>query len=290
MTTTATRPPLAFRATGSGPAVLWIHGYTMDASIWDELWTLLPGWRHIGVELPGHGQSPPLEPGATLSGVATQVADVCAATGARHVVALSFGSCVALQLAADYPDLVRRLVIGAPTIAGAPSEPGTDKRYRELALLRHMAPRLSATIPAGELLADLWMQSPPDIFRGTEAHPGLRARLRSVIVRHRWDELGTGAMQAVTRDAQTDDDLRRVTAATLVFQGDEDMPTFFDNAARLERVLADCRVKPVPGAGHLVLLERPSAVAPALAGHLADYQESRVSPVGRKIRRTQDAG
>jgi pimeloyl-ACP methyl ester carboxylesterase len=241
----------------------------MDASVWAELWALLPGWRHIGVELPGHGQSPPLEPGSTLAGLAAQVADVCAATGARRVVALSFGSCVALRLAADHADLVSRLVVGAPTIAGAPSEPGTDKRYRELTMLRRMAPRLSTAIPAGELLADLWMQSPPDIFRGTEAHPALRARLRSVIIRHRWEELATGAMQAVASDAQTDADLRRITAATLVFQGDDDMPTFFANAARLERVLADCRVEPVPGAGHLVLLERAATVAPALAEHLA---------------------
>ena len=267
--TTATGSRLAFRAAGSGPAVLWIHGYTMDSSVWAELWALLPGWRHVGVELPGHGQSPPLAPGATLGGVAAQVAEICMETGARNVVALSFGSCVALQLAADHPHLVRRLVVGAPTIAGAPSEPGADKRYRELAVLRQMAPVVSRQIPAGELLADLWMQSPPDIFRGTEAHPALRARLRSVIIRHRWEELGTGAMQAVTRDAQTDADLRRITAATLVFQGDNDMPTFFDNAARLARVLSDCHVEAVPKAGHLVLLERPETVAPALADHLA---------------------
>src|SRR5258708_39211381 len=25
---------LAFRGEGAGPAVLWIHGYTMDASVW----------------------------------------------------------------------------------------------------------------------------------------------------------------------------------------------------------------------------------------------------------------
>ena len=36
--------------------------------------------------------------------------------------------------------------------------------------LRRTAPAISRRIPAGELLADLWMQSPPDIFRGTEAH------------------------------------------------------------------------------------------------------------------------
>jgi pimeloyl-ACP methyl ester carboxylesterase len=267
--TTQTSTQLRFCTVGSGPAVLWIHGYTMDSSIWAELWKRLPGWRHIGVDLPGHGQSPPLVPGLTLAGLADQVAEVCAATGARRVVGLSLGSCVALQLAADHPDLVSRLSVGAPTIAGAPAEPGTAQRRRELTVLRRMAPAMSRRIPAGELLADLWMQSPPDIFRGTEAHPELRARLRSVIIRHRWEELATGALGSVAQAVHTDKDLRRITASTLVFSGDEDMPTFIANAARLARVLPDCRVEPLRAAGHLCLLERPSDVTAALAPHLA---------------------
>lgn len=267
--TTKTSTRLRFRAAGSGPAVLWIHGYTMDSSIWARLWERLPGWRHIGVDLPGHGQSPPLLPGQTLAGLADQVAELCAATAARRVVGLSLGSCVALQLAADHPDLVGRLIVGAPTIAGAPSEPGTAERHRELRLLRRMAPAMSKRVPAGELLADLWMHSPPDIFRGTEAHPELRSRLREVIVRHRWEELATGALGSVAAAVHSDDDLRRITAATLVFCGDEDMPTFIANADRLGRVLPDCRVAPVRAAGHLCLLERPAEVTAELAAQLA---------------------
>jgi 3-oxoadipate enol-lactonase len=267
--TTPASTQLRFHAVGSGPAVLWLHGYTMDSSIWTELWERLPGWRHIGVDLPGHGQSPPLTPGLTLAGLAAQVAEVSAATRARRVVGLSLGSSVALQLAADYPDLVSRLIVGAPTIAGAPAEPGTAQRRRELTVLRRMAPVMTRQIPAGELLADLWMASPPDIFRGTESHPALRARLRSVIIRHSWEELATGALASLAAGVQTDADLRRITAATLVFCGDEDMPTFIANADRLGRVLPDCRVAPVRAAGHLCLLERPSDVTAALAAHLA---------------------
>jgi pimeloyl-ACP methyl ester carboxylesterase len=143
------------------------------------------------------------------------------------------------------------------------------ERHRELRVLRRMAPAISKRIPASELLADLWMQSPPDIFRGTEAHPELRKRLREVIVRHRWEELATGALGSVATAVHTDEDLRRISAATLVFCGDEDMPTFIANAGRLGRVLPDCRVEPVRKAGHLCLLERPADVTDALAAHLA---------------------
>ena len=31
---------LRTHASGSGPAVLWIHGYTMDSSLWAELWDM----------------------------------------------------------------------------------------------------------------------------------------------------------------------------------------------------------------------------------------------------------
>ncbi len=252
---------LGLTAAGDGPAVLWLHGYTMDSTVWQRLWQLLPGWRHVGVDLPGHGGSDPLAPGTTLTDVAAEVAEVARREQAERVVALSFGSCIALQLAADAPELVRSLVVAAPTVAGAPPEPGTGDRYRELAMLM-----LSGAAP--EQVADRWMTSPPDIFRGTEEHPQLRASLREVIGRHSWAELRTGAMAGLARQVHTDEVLRRITADTLVVIGDADMPTFVDNADRLAATLDRCTVHPMERAGHLCLLERPDAIAPALAAHL----------------------
>ena len=42
---------------GSGPKVIWLHGYTLNSSVWLPLWRRLPGWTHIGIDLPGHGAS-----------------------------------------------------------------------------------------------------------------------------------------------------------------------------------------------------------------------------------------
>jgi pimeloyl-ACP methyl ester carboxylesterase len=252
---------LAVRRAGAGPAVLWIHGYTMDATTWAPLWELLPGWRHVGVDLPGHGRSGPIEPGWSMAGFADRVGEVAAAEGAEAVVALSFGSIVALQLAIQRPELVRTMVLGAATIAGAPEVPEAGRRYREMLALR----RIGA--PA-EAIAALWMTSPPDIFRGTEKHPRLRSALREVIVRHSWAELDTGAMAPIRSAVHTDADLARITARTLVVTGTEDMPVYLDNAARLGRTVPDVTLRTVPAAGHLVLLERPAEVAPLIAAHL----------------------
>ena len=252
---------LSCTATGSGPAVLWLHGYTMDSSLWDELWSALPGFRHIGVDLPGHGASPAPAPGATLPQIAAQVARIARAQRAHRVVALSFGSLVALQLAIDAPDLVARLALGAATIGGTPASAEIRRRYAELAMLHRIA-------GPGEALADRWMTSPPDIFRGTEEHPHLRARIHDVVLRHRWTELAHGGLRALNAHRQDAAALRGIRADTLILLGSRDMPAYHANTATLCRELPRCRAETLPGAGHLCLLEQPAAAAALLADHL----------------------
>ncbi|MFI6897875.1 alpha/beta fold hydrolase [Streptomyces sp. NPDC050256] len=260
---TRTRDGLLIRSYGSGPGVLWVHGYTMDSTLWRPLWELLPGLRHVGVDLPGHGGSDPMEPGVTLPALAARLLDVARAEGTRRLVGLSFGSTVVLHMAMDAPDAADRLVLGAPTPAGGPSDPAARKRYMEMLMLRRMR-----GAEAAEGLADLWMSAPPDIFRGTERHPALRARIRSVVARHSWAELDNGAMAALSGHVHSPDDLGHIRADTLALTGSADMPVFHANAALLAGALPHCRTGVVPDSGHLPLLERPEEVAGTIAHQL----------------------
>lgn len=253
----------ALRTTGRGPTVLWLHGYTMDSSVWSELWTLMPGWRHVGLDLPGHGRSAPLRAGTHLPDLAADIAEVCRVEGAQRVVALSFGSMVALQLAIDHPGLLSHLVLGAPTIAGRPSEPGTGDRYRELI-------RAYCLFGPGEHLTDVWMKSPPDIFRGTETLPRLRERLRETINHHRWEELRSTSMHALTNHVHDEDALASIDARTLVFSGTRDMPGYRQNAQVLRHVVPNCELQEVERAGHLCLLEAAEDVAPDIDARLPE--------------------
>ncbi|MEU4830513.1 alpha/beta hydrolase [Streptosporangium sp. NPDC023615] len=242
---------------GTGPAVLWVHGYTMDSTLWRPLWELLPGWRHLGVDLPGHGGSEPLRRGQTLPALALRLAAFAEAEGAHRVVGLSFGSSVTLQMALEAPGVVRNLVLAAPTLGGAPPDPAARRRYLELMTLRRAR-------GAPEQMAELWMDSPPDIFRGTEARPALRARLREVIGRHSWAELDTGAMAMLGMHRHPPEDLARVRARTTVIVGDSDMPAFTANAETLRRNVPGCEVRVIPDSAHLPLLERPEIASAAV--------------------------
>lgn len=248
-------------STGHGPAVLWIHGYTMDRTLWQPLLELLPGFRHVCVDLPGHGRSGPLPADETLPALAARIAAIAEATAAQRIVALSFGSAVALQLAASHPHLVSRLAIAAPTVAGAAPAAGVVARERQLAMLYRM------TGP-GPQMTKLWMTSPPDIFLGAQDHPELLGRLSAVIDGHSWAEMASGAMRSLGGHVHTDEELGRISAATLVLIGDRDMPVFIGNATRLAAVLPHCTVVTMADAGHLCLLERPGQVAGRLAAHL----------------------
>ena len=269
--------PLAVTVTGDGPPLLWVHGYTMSAPVFRVLWHLLPGRRHVAVDLPGHGRSPSMPRDLTLPHLAVDLAAVAREHGCRDVVGLSFGSMAVVQTLVDHPDVFDRAVLAAPTLAGAAEDPAAEQCFRELAVLkRHLG--------VGPLLVERWMSSPPDIFRGTLDHPQLRAVLAAIIARHRWAELDTGAMRSLTAHVHGDEDLRRIVADVHVLSGTDDMPVFRANAARLGAAVDRCTVHDMPGLGHLPLLERPDLAAPLVDAAFA--APTRAAGEGRRLSRT----
>lgn len=251
-----------------GERVLWFHGYTMDSSVFAELWDRLPGFTHVGVDLPGHGRSRPVAPGDTLAALAAEVAAGAEREGIRHLVGLSFGTLLALQVAATRPAAFASLVLAAPALAGAPHDPDVERRYVDLALLYRRA-------GPGPHLRELWMRDPPDLFRHVNRRPALAARLAAVIDRHGWTELGGTGMRGFTEPAQDDALVARVRASTLIVLGEDELPAHRSCAARIARTVPSCEVAMVAGAGHLVLLEEPDVVAPVVAEHVAAASVSR---------------
>jgi pimeloyl-ACP methyl ester carboxylesterase len=251
----------AWMCGGEGEGVLWFHGYTMDASVFAEVWAELPGWRHIGVDLPGHGDSRPVDDHDDLLGLAETMAEVARRLGVRHLVGLSFGTLVALQVAATRPEAFSTLVLAAPGLAGAATDPAVERRYVELALLyRHAGP--------GRHMTELWMGSPPDIFRHALGRPALAARLAAVIDGHSWRELDTFSMRRLTTGRQDGAVLERVRAATLVLVGEHELPAHRACAATIATGIPRCVTRVLPGAGHLALLEDPERAAGHIAEHL----------------------
>jgi pimeloyl-ACP methyl ester carboxylesterase len=264
MTPRSFGPGIAARAQpGAGDTVLWIHGYTMNSSTWQALWQQLPGWHHIGIDLPGHGASGAWSSYHTVADLAQQIGAHALAHGVRHIVGLSFGSMVATQIAIEYPRAFASFTLGSPALLGGPQAPHTRERYQNLVDLYRMR-------GAGPWMTEVWMQSPPDIFKAAANHPVLWRELSTIINQHTWHELSDGMMNRIMwqTQPQTAAELQRVMTPTLVLIGDAEMPAFRETAVIIQRSLPHCACLTLPGAGHLCMLETPVSAGARIAAHL----------------------
>ncbi len=244
---------------GPGDRVLWLHGYTLDASSWETMWGLMPGWHHIGLDLPGHGASDPIPPEGNIRELGERLAEACQREGIRHLVALSFGTITATQIALELPDFFRSLVLGAPSLAGGPQDPEVGKIYAQMFAMYRRGAR-------GPELLDLWMSC--RAWDGVEKVPGLRAELGALVARHPWAELGSYAVRQFTWPAQDEEALARIRTPTLVVVGDAELPPFVEVADRLARRLPEVRRCTLQDTGHLCMLQSPGPSAAAITEHL----------------------
>jgi pimeloyl-ACP methyl ester carboxylesterase len=257
-------PGLSVRVVGGSdrPAVLWIHGYTIDSGVWSGLWDRLPGWRHVGIDLPGHGRSRPLGTDEHLPDLGRLVADGARAMGVEHVVGLSLGTIVALQVVLSAPTAFRSLTLGAPALGGGPTDEAAGRRYRELA-------RMCRDLGPGPWMTALWTQSPPHIFTWAKRDPALWAVLCASIGRHTWQDLRTGVpVTRLARDVQPLSALADLELATLVLVGEHEMDAFKETAGILAAHMPNARVTTVDGTGHLCLLEASERCADLIEHHL----------------------
>jgi 2-succinyl-6-hydroxy-2,4-cyclohexadiene-1-carboxylate synthase len=237
--------PLSVIATGQGPRIVLVHGFTQTAASWAPIADRLPGHEVVAVDAPGHGGSPPPEGGMG------ETAAALGATGGRAVYAgYSMGGRICLRLAADRPDLVERLVlIGASPGLATPAE-----RAARVAADEALAARLERDGVAAFL--DDWLAQP--LFASLPAGAagraerlanrpeGLAAALR---------RLGTGAQEPLH------DRLAGLGMPVLLIAGALDTK-FAGLAGRMAAAIGPgARVELVEGAGHAVHLERPDTVA-----------------------------
>jgi pimeloyl-ACP methyl ester carboxylesterase len=101
-------------AAGTGPTIVFVHGWTCDSSSWDAQVPAFAGdYRVITLDLPGHGRSgSPAGGKLSMDLFARAVDAVRAEAGAERIVLVghSMGAPVIRQYAHLYPDRVAGLV------------------------------------------------------------------------------------------------------------------------------------------------------------------------------------
>lgn len=107
----------AFVRTGSGPALLLLHGLGCDHTTWDPVIDrLAKRFTVIAPDLLGHGASDKPRADYSVGGYANGMRDLLTVLGIDRVTVVghSLGGGVAMQFTYQYPELVERLVLVAP--------------------------------------------------------------------------------------------------------------------------------------------------------------------------------
>lgn len=130
--------PIHYTETGKGTAIVLLHGFLENISMWKSLETLLATkYRVICVDLLGHGKSENLGYVHTMSEMAESVKAVLDELNVRRsfFVGHSMGGYVALAFADLYPDNVKGLILLNST-ARPDSEQKKIGRDRAIAVVK----------------------------------------------------------------------------------------------------------------------------------------------------------
>jgi pimeloyl-ACP methyl ester carboxylesterase len=235
---------LAFVERGSGsPALLFVHGWQGDRSVWDGVVDALGPQRHtLAIDLRGCGDSRNAAGPYRLERFAADLRDLIAARdlGPVVVVGHSMGGTIALRFAVDSPDFVRALILIAPVAAsgGAYSEKG-------LAYLRGVARDESAV--------RAWLartvEQPPD--------ETTLDRLSAVAA----ETTRAAALESFESFAHADfaERTRAIAAPALVIASEHDAPGACER--RVASLLPNVTFVTLRDAAHYAIVERPSEIA-----------------------------
>jgi pimeloyl-ACP methyl ester carboxylesterase len=245
---------LYYEVAGDGRAVVLLHSAIADHSLWDsQVETLRDRFRVVRYDIAGYGRS------ALPSGPISPVRDLerlfeHLGVERASLVGNSFGARIALEYTLAHPDVVDALVLVAP---GLPDHDWTaDARRADEEETRLF--EAGDFGGAAEAQLRLWVDGPG---RGPDAvDPALRERARRMILRSYElyaDAAEGGEPKAEWPDPPASARLDEIRVAALIAVGEHDVPDMFAIADRFEAGIAGARTVVVPGAAHLLPMERP---------------------------------
>jgi pimeloyl-ACP methyl ester carboxylesterase len=223
---------------GDGPPVVLIHGLASRGEDWSGLFpTLAPHHRIYAIDLLGYGGSdrPHVDYSVALeTDVVRGFLDALQIERA-DVGGVSMGGWIALKLAAEHPERVRKLVLIDSAGFEFPSTLRPDSfTPHDLEGMQKLIDSQTARVPhvPAFVLRDL--------LRVNREHAWiLRAQLASMLTRH---DIMEGRVA-------------RVTMPALLLWGTRDLLIPYSVGVRMQRELPNARLVPLNGCGHLAIVD-----------------------------------
>ena len=232
---------LGVQRRGSGPPLVWLHGFTQTKDSAHQFRSILTGTHELlTLDLPGHGQN------AAILASLEETAELLAEVLPEEPFVLggySFGARVALHVAIAFPSRLRALVLLGASRGIEDPAARAERRRSDDALADRIEAIGSEAFVDEWLARDMFASLPTDAMerasRSRDAH-GLAGSLRLA---------GTGRQEWLAPS------LESLTMPVLAFAGDQD-PKFALEASAIAGAVADGTVASVHDAHHAAHLEQ----------------------------------
>ncbi len=251
---------LYYEMKGNGPAIVFIHSGGFDRRTWDDQFSAFSDrYTVIRYDVRGYGKSPaPTKPYSDDEDLYQLLSYL--KVSKAHIIGLSMGGRIAIDFGLAHPDMVATLVPVAPGLSGFPFTP---EDTIELMKIIWSIQNDDGT-PAGEA----WLRSAYNA--AAMENPEVAAKLRPIAIENSRVWLINIFFPrppfplAVQR-------LAEIRVPTLLIRGNRDVPMITKIVETLEKNIPGAKKVIIPGAGHMVNVEKPEQFNSTVLDFLAKH-------------------
>ena len=268
---------IAYDRAGTGAPLILLHGgFGFDRRSWGRQFEdLSDRFDLVAWDAPGCGRSADPPEGFGMGGYADCLAAFVGrlGLGRAHVLGLSFGAALALELYRRHPSVPRSLILAGAYAGWAGSLPPDEVERRVARVLAERDLPPERWIP-DYLPGMLTETAPPDMVAEVAA---LMSDVRTV---------GNTAMLLAMAACDLRDVLPRIAVPTLLLYGDVDRRSPLSIGEALHTAIAGSQLVVLPGVGHLSNIEAPAEFNDEVRRFLAT-QDERALPGSERHGRTE---
>ena len=239
---------IAYRRAGNGPSLVLLHGFFGDSRVWrSQLDSLSDEFDVVAWDAPGSGQSSDLPDTFRIADYAMCLADFIQELRLErpHVLGLSFGSTLALELYRQNRALPRTLILASAYAGWAGSLPPEVVEQRVGQTIPDLDLPPAQVVPRYNSPGLLTPSAAPALL---EANAAIMSDFRPA---------GMKTMVHAIAEADLRDVLRDIKVPVLLLYGDQDVRSPLDVAAKIHAQISTSRLVVLPGVGHLCNFEAP---------------------------------
>lgn len=238
---------IAYTKTGSGPAIVLLHGFTQDSRVWKlQIESLSKNFTVIAWDAPGAGLSSDPTEKFTIADWTDCLAGLMDSEGIKkaHILGISWGGLLAQEFYKRYPDRVLSLILTDTTVGwtGALSDSVANAR---LAACIH-----DSSLPTQDFvlkyLSGMFSDSVPSTIKDELAR-----------IMNDTHPIGFRLMATAVAIADTRALLPTIKAPTLLIWGESDKRSPLSAAYQMRDAIHGAKLEIISGAGHISNMEKP---------------------------------